>query len=353
MTSRYTVIILLFVLIPLWSQKKIEVLNTDLSGANRNYIARDAVFLNEGFKYYSGVGQILFAETAYNLIPAIEHTNPTNPDTRQINTNLPVGTIQHSFSVSSSGAAVCDIPIYTSPGTGGVKPDISVSYNSQSGSGLLGWGWNLAGVSAISRVGQTIYHDGKTGGINLDLNDRYSWDGKRLIVVNGFYGTASSEYKTEIESYAKITASTSMMGNGPEWFTIETKEGTIIEFGKENNARLDLNGSGVNWMISKIKDPNGNYIRYYYNIVDHEQRLDRIEYTGNDIAGLEPFNVIYFKYVSKPGSCISYIAGQYIKQTLILDQIQCFSQGLLAHQYDFKYSVSWLYPCLLYTSNRY
>src|SRR3569623_2206361 len=72
----------------------------------------------------------------------------------------PVGATLGSFVVSPSGSATYTIPITVPPGVSGMQPNISLSFDSQSGKGLLGVGRNIAGLSVIHRCGTTIERDG-------------------------------------------------------------------------------------------------------------------------------------------------------------------------------------------------
>ena len=79
---------------------------------------------------------------------------------KTIDLTKPVGEIVGSETVTGSGGVAYTIPIYTPPGTNGLQPSISLSYNSQGGSGIAGFGWNISGLSAISRTGKNMYHNG-------------------------------------------------------------------------------------------------------------------------------------------------------------------------------------------------
>lgn len=63
-------------------------------------------------------------------------------------------------------------------------PQISLAYNSQGGYGLAGYGWNIIGVSAITRIPSTKYHDGIIDPVDFDASDRLALDDKRLIFKN-------------------------------------------------------------------------------------------------------------------------------------------------------------------------
>ena len=64
-------------------------------------------------------------------------------------TEYAVGGMGGQFAVSPMGGATYSIPIEVPQGVGGLQPQLSIVYNSQSGNGLCGYGANLAGISAI------------------------------------------------------------------------------------------------------------------------------------------------------------------------------------------------------------
>lgn len=92
----------------------------------------------------------------------VNYTSLHTPATfnRSLNVNLPVGSIKGEGGVSGSGASTYSIPIGMPTGTNGVVPSITLEYNSQRGTDLLGMGWGISGLSYISRTHGTVYHDG-------------------------------------------------------------------------------------------------------------------------------------------------------------------------------------------------
>ena len=123
------------------------------------------------------------------------------------NKNIVVGTTAGSVDVSPTGAATYNIPIILPPGSAGMAPNLSIAYNSQSGNGLLGMGWNLSGLSSITRTGQNFYNDGNITDIDFtSTDDRFTLDGNRLILVDKYgnsltdmstYGQPNTFYRTE------------------------------------------------------------------------------------------------------------------------------------------------------------
>lgn len=69
-----------------------------------------------------------------------------------------VGKTTLNLDISQGGAAVATLPIILPPGVNGFTPEISLQYNSQSGNGIAGYGWNLGGTSSITRIPATKFH---------------------------------------------------------------------------------------------------------------------------------------------------------------------------------------------------
>lgn len=95
------------------------------------------------------------------------------------------GKIPGEFAISPSGAATYRIPIEVPPGVAGMQPQLALSYNSQAGNGIMGMGWSIEGLSAITRCPKTMATDGVRGGVNFNTEDRFCLDGQRLINVLG------------------------------------------------------------------------------------------------------------------------------------------------------------------------
>jgi Salmonella virulence plasmid 65kDa B protein len=146
-----------------------------------------------------------------------------------------------SFAVGDAGAATYSVPIAVPPGTGGVSPSLTLSYSSQGANGIVGVGWSLDGLPSIGRCPRTWAQDGFPGGINYDTNDRFCFEGQRLIAISGGYGADGAEYRTEIDSFSRII-SHGAAGNGPAWFEVHTKSGQVMEFGRTTDSQILAQG---------------------------------------------------------------------------------------------------------------
>ncbi|MBI2778711.1 MAG: VCBS repeat-containing protein, partial [Gammaproteobacteria bacterium] len=229
------------------------------------------------------------------------------------------GATAGSFDVTPTGAASYTIPITVPPGVNGMAPSLSLQYNSQSGNGLLGMGWNINGLSAIHRCPRTIaQQDSATGTVNFDTNDRFCLDGQRLMVVNGAaYGAVGAEYRTEIESFARVVSSGGTAGD-PQSFTVYTKDGKIIEYGVTEDSRVQAEGKTQArvWAANKIRDRKNNAITIVYteNSTQGEYYPSRIDYPKG--------RSVQFTYEARTDDISGYMGGSKISITQRLAGIQ-------------------------------
>jgi len=314
-----------------------------------NYIARDAIFLKPGFRYTPSTGSSFSGKIDESLVFNANYlTTPVNLDNKQIITSCPVGLTQGSANVSPTGAANYQIPIYTPQGIAGMQPSLAVAYNSQGGNGTLGIGWNISGISAITRVPKTISSNGAVGGVNFNLGDTYALDGNRLLALSGSYGAENTTYETEVKSFSKIesfgfineTIGTRQNPAGPVWFKVTTKEGNIVEYGNTPDSRFIPGGMSAPymWLINKITDPNGNFMKFSYKSVNGESAIAKIEYTGN--GNNTPSNTIFFYYDTRSDSKTGYIGGRSVNSNLLLRKISVATEGVTVRSYSFGYNIN-------------
>ena len=272
---------------------------------------------------------------------------PTNGDTPVLSADtatITPGTLSGSIRVPSSGAATYQIALELPPGTAEVSPVLALVYSSQvKQNGMFGIGWTMSGVSAIRRTGSTnLAPDLSRDAVDFDEDDRFRLDGQRLLVTAGEYGAEGSQYRTEIDSFATITAH-GQLGSGPEYFIVEKKNGEKHYYGSSPTARFTHPaGEGVMiWQRQRVEDRLGNYILYNYEFDEEtgEQYLSSIQYTGT-VAGHAPYNTVAFLYEQRPDYVVGWSAGTRSLQRKRIHQIAISSQGSFVRAYDIQYGQS-------------
>ncbi|SHN35572.1 FG-GAP-like repeat-containing protein [Rhizobacter sp. OV335] len=256
--------------------------------------------------------------------------------------------IPGSFSVSPDGAATYGIPIQVPPGIAGIEPSLTLGYNSRSGNGPLGVGWNVSGLSQITRCPQTVPQDGAQTGVNYTSSDRFCLDGQRLMVVAGTYGAAGSEYRTELESFSKVVANGAAAGGGPTSFVVKTKAGLTMEFGNSADSSIEVVGKTPlvirAWPLNKIVDTKGNTLTVTYQkdttngVFNGGYYPLQIDYTGNATTGLLPASNVQFAYETiRTDGNVGYQAGFPVTNRLRLRAIATNSVGVNVLSYQLTY----------------
>ena len=141
--------------------------------------------------------------------------------------NLVVGDYNASACVSPSGAASFSMPIECPKGVNGMEPKISLNYNSQSGYGNAGYGWNVAATSVITKALATPYYNGKCMPFNGDYQEEYlSLDGQRLIKYKEI-SESEVEFRTENDNYNRIVRYGTILDY---YFKVYTTDGKILTY---------------------------------------------------------------------------------------------------------------------------
>ena len=331
--------------------------DTLASNQSHEYHANGYIDLNPGFHSEPKITHYTQLEMdAYGIYPpeAGLTGGPHASDTGV------VGALGGTIDVGLMGAAIYSIPLELPAGINGMQPNLSLTYNSQAGNGLLGWGWDIAGLSQIERTGRTRYHDGITGSVTMDdETDRFMLDGVRLIAVTNH--TDSVEYKKEQDDMSKIMAYYEWLAApgrehvGPfltiSHFKVWRNDGLLLEYGCTEDSRQTLQTTGpmaLRWLLKRVSDRNGNTIIYHYEILSNTgecyiSSIDYTEHTSDGIVTVNPEFTISFNYRNdtRHDYDFQYIAGNIIQNKKLLDYliVNSNSSNKELERYSFQYRI--------------
>ncbi len=218
-----------------------------------------------------------------------------------------------------------------------MQPSLSISYNSQSGYGTLGWGWDLYGTSSITRTPKTIIQDGELKSVEMSSSDVFCLEGNRLYVSG--IGSNFTSYTCEYANFCSIK-SYGTSGQGPSTFTVTTNDGLVKEYGNSVDSRTVISNAdnqtiGI-WRLNKVTDIYGNYMTYNYSAVSG--LLSGISFTGNSISNMQPYNEIIFTYAVRSDSNISYPGyAAKLADKWLLTEIQVKNEDSIVKKYQFVY----------------
>ena len=243
------------------------------------------------------------------------------------------------FNVTSGGQASYKLDILTARGTAGLTPSVNLGYSSGGGNGLVGLGWGLNAGGQISRCRQTEGQDNNALAIAWGQTDRFCLNGQRLLVVSGTYGTPDSTYKTEIDSYARITAVGGTAGH-PNAFTVEHKNGLVENYGGSSDSKYQLDSSDsktvLTWAINERLDALNNRIEFTYHNDADGQRLEDINFAYGNASTRGAH--IAFEYEPREDPISGYVAGHAKRTGKRLKAIKTYSNEELLREYKLTYN---------------
>lgn len=243
--------------------------------------------------------------------------------------NVLAAEIPTTHDVSSGGSFQYTVPLRVPPGIMNMVPELAITYNSQSGNGILGMGWTLTGISSITRGKPSIYHNQILDPIDFDNNDMLYLDGQKLW-------SSAGKYFTEVKNFADITFNSSTNS-----FTAIYPNGMTFDYGTSTDSRMLAQGKQdvFKWMVKKITDMDGNYILFEYTNLQSsgEYRISKITYAKNN-NGAGNAITIDFSYKNRPDNNTAWFAGSVVQTNKLLeDIIISFSGGAQANKYHFTY----------------
>ncbi|MFY1045060.1 FG-GAP-like repeat-containing protein [Chryseobacterium sp. GP-SGM7] len=256
---------------------------------------------------------------------------------------------QGKIEVTAGGQLQYTLPIDVPPGVKSVSPNISLMYMSNSNNGIAGYGWNISGLTAITRTSKTIEKDGELKAIQLDYSDYYSFNGQRLILSPdspAAYGQDGATYVTEKFSNVKIKSlGVYPVVGGPAEFEVTFEDGAQAWYGAYTVGSRNIHVTTPSeYNIVKWKDAQGNYISYGYESTSLSAirspgtvRISSIHWGGNETLNKPHFNEILFNYVDRDLKEQSYIQGLGFTQNRILSEIIVRSHGTQFKKYTIEY----------------
>ena len=281
----------------------------------------------------------------------------------------PVGNFSGELTVSDMGAAVYNIT-FDVPNGGPLTPQIGLAYNSQkSGYGLAGYGFDITGISCITRGGKDMFHNGELKGVTFTEMDNYYLDGKRLVLVSGKEGQDGAKYCLEGDPYTVVTMhlvvkkevviDPSLLPDDPgdydvepdyidiysHWFEVKTNTGITFQYGRTSNSQLVVNQDKysspqvISWYVNRQEDRYKNYVTYDYDMSKMVAKPTIITYGMNSENDRGLRNVIKFEYQRLGENSRSFHISSYQGvQDVCLASISSLSNNRLYRKYKFEYN---------------
>lgn len=306
--------------------------------------------ITKNMKFLGNIFLILFCGLAQAALPIYPITD--------------VGDIALSTNVSQNGAFEATVPILLPPALNKLEPNLTLSYNSQVGNGLLGVGWRLGGLSSIERcvarssMGPTQYP------ITYNDHDNFCLDGKLLIPVevvgdndascSPYGGFQVKAYKTEIDEFSRIIACSSATVKF-KYFLVWHSDGSLYQYGVTGDSRIHVPNvynkdpatmpepdPPYGYLLSKVTDINGNSLSVKYfmqtlfdssgNASSFEFFPKYITYGANENTNFTYNRIVVFGYEERQDTNSRYIGSIKFVTNKIISSIDTYINGTVQEE---------------------
>jgi RHS repeat-associated protein len=291
-------------------------------------------------------GNLWFSEAAGNQIgllrvPPASSGGPAQPPQSPAVSSGPVGA---SSVDPASGTYTTSVPIEV-PSFHGIEPKLALAYSSNAGDGWAGQGWQLEGLSYITRESASY------GSPAYQPSDVFRLDGSQLVPC-GFTqgnsssispscrmpapiaspGLTSSFYTTRAEQFLVIERTVSNSDPLAETWTVIDKSGTRRLYLPDIYETVASSGATVvpRLHLASVTDLRGNVVTYHYtaHTAGAEPTLSAITYNGSTIS---------FYSGPRPDTVSRAIGGAMVQLQSRLNTIDVLAGGARARAYALAY----------------
>jgi RHS repeat-associated protein len=254
------------------------------------------------------------------------------PESHAVSTSKDVGEIAITQG-TASGALSYSVPVDCYQAGNGMSPSVQIAYNSMSGNGVVGYGWQIGGISSITVSNSNIYFDGAPSAVRADKTNAFVLDGMRLINLQT--GSGNEVYYQTEQGNIKVTAFTN--SNAASYFKVYYPNGNVGIYGYEGMT----SSQQPIFMLTKMTDVQNNTINYTYTSVGYLYYISEINYGGRE--GTTPANnyaKVTFTYETRDDVTRSYYNGTKLLQDLRLKEVNSYFNNQLLRTYGFTYENS-------------
>ena len=255
-----------------------------------------------------------------------------------------VGAMGVSFGVSPLGGATYSIPIEVPQGVNGHQPNIAITYNSQAGNGICGYGTSISGLSSITRGPKNIYHDGAAYGMGYYADDAFYLDGVRLVLYSGTAGQDGAIYYPESDPFTQVKLhGTCYTSINYMWFEIINQAGTKMWYGYSTGRHTYTVGGNqktMDWYVDYMEDPFGNEMTISYETVNNVIYPASIVYGMNNRSTNNLRNYVYFNYEDRDDVTYSRFDGVEFAMDQRLESITTKTGNTIYRTYILNYNTT-------------
>ena len=177
------------------------------------------------------------------------------------------------------GTASLTVPIATSPGRAGFGPQLSLAYDSGSGNGPFGVGWQLAlpQVTRRTDTGLPRYADAEESDVYIlsgaeDLVPVLASSGLRHQDATTAPGYVIHRYRPRIEGlFARIERWTNAADAADVHWRALSTDNILTLYGKNANSRIADPSDPAHifaWLLCEVRDDKGNAVVYTHKAED-------------------------------------------------------------------------------------